>query len=230
VRRIYGSLSLPPRVPGALCVPWGNRMRGVCSLALGLAAGLPLGASAQADRVAARTRGRPDAPVVMYEMSDFQCPYCRDFALETMPSLEREYMRSGKVRFTFINLPLTGVHRHAVAAAEVAMCAARQGRFWPVHDRLFQRQPQWAEQQDPSPYLLALAESAGVDHARLADCVTRRATRPAIEADAAAAGRSGARSTPTFYIEGWLIEGAAPLAVFREVLDSIYRSKTASAR
>jgi protein-disulfide isomerase len=117
-----------------------------------------------------------------------------------------------------------------VAAAEVAMCAARQGKFWPVHDRLFQRQPQWAAQQDPSPYLLALAESAGVDHARLAACVTRRATRPAIEADAAAAARSGAHSTPTFYIEGWLIDGAAPLAVFRKVLDSIYQSKTASAR
>jgi protein-disulfide isomerase len=205
-------------------------MRAVCCLALGLASGLPFAASAQADRVAARTKGRPDAPVTMYEMSDFQCPYCRDFALETMPSLEREYIRSGKVRFTFINLPLTGTHRHAVAAAEVAMCAARQGKFWPVHDRLFQRQPQWAEQQNPRPYLLALAESAGVDHARLADCVTRQATRPAIDADVAAAHRAGARITPTFYIEGGLIDGAAPLAVFREVLDSIYQSKTAPAR
>jgi protein-disulfide isomerase len=163
-------------------------------------------------------------------MSDFQCPYCRDFALETMPPLEREYIRSGKVRFIFINLPLIGVHRHAVAAAEVAMCAARQGKFWPVHDRLFQRQPQWAAQQDPGPYLLALADSAGVDHAPLADCVTRQATRAAIEADAAAAHRAGAQSTPTFYIEGGLIDGAAPLAVFRSVLDSIYRIKTASPR
>jgi protein-disulfide isomerase len=205
-------------------------MRWVCSLALGLASGVPFGASAQADRATARTKGRPDAPVTIYEMSDFQCPYCRDFALETMPGLEREYITSGKVRFTFINLPLTSVHQHAVAAAEVAMCAARQGKFWPVHDRLFQRQPQWAEQQNPSPYLLALAESAGVDHARLADCVTHRATRPAIDADVAAAHRAGAKITPTFYIEGGLIDGAAPLAVFREVLDSIYQSKTAPAR
>ena len=204
-------------------------MRGACILALGLSSGLPFGASAQADRVAARTKGRPDAPVAMYEMSDFECPYCRDFALQTMPSLEREYIRSGKVRFTFINLPLTGAHQHAMAAAEVAMCAARQGKFWPVHDRLFQRQSQWAAQQDPRPYLLALADSAGVNHARLADCVTRRATRAAIEADTAAAHRTGARITPTFYIEGGLIDGAAPLAVFREVLDSVYRSKTASA-
>ena len=220
MRRIYGSPLLSPQVPIA---------RGVWSLALGVAFCLPFGASAQADRAAARTKGRPNAPVVMYEMSDFQCPYCRDFALETMPSLEREYIKSGKVRFTFINLPLTAIHRHAIAAAEVAMCAARQGKFWPVHDRLFQRQPEWAKRQDPGPYLLALADSAGVNHARLTDCLTSRATLPEIEADIKAAHRAGAQITPTFFIEGGLIDGAAPLAVFREVLDSVYRSKTASA-
>jgi len=201
-----------------------------CTLALGLVSGVPGGVFAQADRVAARTKGRPDAPVVMYEMSDFQCPYCRDFALETMPALEREFIRTGKVRFIFINLPLTRIHRHAVAAAEVAMCAGRQGKFWPVHDRLFQRQSVWEGQQDPGPYFVALADSAGVDHARLAACVARGATRPAIEADVAAAHRSGANITPTFFIEGGLIDGAAPLAVFRAVLDSVYRSKTAAAR
>jgi protein-disulfide isomerase len=199
-----------------------------CILALGLSWGVPFRAAAQADRAAARSKGRPDAPVVVYVMSDFECPYCREFALETMPSLDREYVTSGKIRFTFINLPLSMVHRHAVVAAEVAMCAARQGKFWPVHDRLFRRQQQWAAQEDPSRYLLALADSAGVNHARLAACVTSGATRAAIEADAAAAHRAGAQKTPTFYIEGGLIDGAAPLAVFREVLDSVYRSKTAA--
>jgi protein-disulfide isomerase len=166
----------------------------------------------------------------MYEMSDFQCPFCRDFALETMPTLEREYIARGKLRFTYINYPLSNIHHHAVAAAEVAMCAARQGRFWPVHDALFQRQTRWAEQPDPTPYLIALADSAGVQHDPLVRCVTAHATRAAIDVDAAAAVRSGARSTPTFYIEGWLIDGAAPLPVFREVLDSIYQSKTGPTR
>jgi protein-disulfide isomerase len=146
-----------------------------------------------------------------------------------MPGLEREFVATGKMRLVFINLPLTNVHMNTMAAAQVAMCAARQGKFWPVHDRLFEHQPQWADQKDPGPYLLALADSAGVDHARLAACVSSGATRPAIEADAAAARRSGAHSTPTFYIEGGLIEGAAPLAAFRAALDSVYRSKTASA-
>ena len=214
MRRIYGSPPLSPQVLIALSV---------------LSSALAFDASAQAGGVAARTRGRADAPVTVYEMSDFECPYCRDFALETMPALEREYVRSGKVRFTFINFPLINIHRNAQAAAEVAMCAAQQGKFWPVHDRLFQRQREWAERRDPAAYLLALADSTGVDHARLADCVTRGVTRPAIEADVAAARRAGARSTPTFYIEGGLIEGAAPLSDFRAVLDSVYRSKTAPA-
>lgn len=215
MRRIYGPSWLSPQVPIVLCA----------FLLL-----FALDASAQADRTAARSKGRPDAPVTMYVMSDFQCPFCRDFALSTMPALEREYIKTGKVRFTFVNLPLTSIHANAVAAAEVAMCAAQQGKFWPVHDRLFQRQAQWADQPSPGRFLLALADSAGVNHALIASCVTSGVTRPAIEADAAASRKAGARSTPTFYIEGGLIDGAAPLEAFREILDSVYQSKTSSTR
>ena len=182
----------------------------------------------QRDPLASRAKGRPDAPVTVYEMSDFQCPYCRAFTLNTLPALEREYVQPGKVRFVFINLPLTSTHAHALAAAEVAMCAARQNRFWPVHDLLFRRQPQWADLADAGPYLLALGDSAGLDHKRLAQCVSSKATEPEIKADAARAARAGANRTPTFYVEGGLLEGAAPVEVFRQVLDSIYRSKTAS--
>jgi len=182
---------------------------------------------AQGVGLASRSKGRPDAPITVYEMSDFQCPYCRQFALETMPVLEREYVATGKIRFIYINLPLTNLHKHAVAAAVVAICAAEQGRFWPVHDRLFERQPQWAAQADPGRYLAALADSAGADHAQLARCLAGKSAEAAVQADSQAAARAGAYSTPTFYIEGGLIDGAAPAAVFRVVLDSIYRSKAA---
>jgi protein-disulfide isomerase len=182
----------------------------------------------QSDPLAARSKGRPDAPVTVYEMSDFQCPYCRTFALTTLPLLEREYVASGKVRWVFINLPLSQVHPHAVAAAEVAMCAARQNRFWPMHDLLYQRQERWAHQIEPGPYLLALGDSAGLDRARLAPCVTSGAARAEIRADSARAARAGAHSTPTFYIEGGLLEGARPVELFRAVLDSIYGAKTAN--
>jgi len=182
------------------------------------------------DPIAARAKGRVDAPVTVYEMSDFQCPYCREFALATMPVLEREYIQPGKVRFVYINLPLTSLHNNAASAAEVALCAARQQRFWPMHDLLFRHQDQWAALASPRAVLLALGDSAGLDRARLTRCVASGATAADVRADAERARRSGATSTPTFYIEGALLEGAAPVSVFRAVLDSIYQSKTAAAR
>ncbi len=194
----------------------------------GAAALLVLGSDlTQPDPLAARTKGRSDAPVTVYEMSDFQCPYCREFAMSTMPLLEREYIEPGKVRFVYINLPLSSVHRNAATAAEVALCAARQQRFWPMHDLLFRHQDRWAALASPQAYLLALGDSAGLDRTLLAGCVTSGATAADVRADAERARRSGATSTPTFYIEGALLEGAAPVAIFRVVLDSIYRSKTA---
>jgi protein-disulfide isomerase len=178
------------------------------------------------DPLVARAKGRADAPVTVYEMSDFQCPYCRSFALTTMPLLEKEYVQTGKVRLVYINLPLTTRHPNAAAAAELAMCAARQGKFWPLHDLLFQRQDAWASRKDPAAYFLTLGDSAGLDHAQLARCVSAKATAALVREDAARAAAAGAVSTPTFYIEGGLLEGAAPVEVFRAVLDSVYRSKT----
>src|SRR5438094_2396350 len=188
----------------------------------------PPGARQAPDPLAARTRGRSDAPVTVYEMSDFQCPYCREFALGTMPLLEREYVEAGKVRFVYINLPLSSLHKNAASAAEVALCAARQQRFWPVHDLLFRHQSPWSPLASPQASLLALGDSAGLDHAQLARCVASRATAADVRADSERARRAGATSTPTFYIEGALLEGAAPVTVFRAVLDSIYQSKTAA--
>ena len=188
---------------------------------------VPAAGSPQApDPLAARAKGKSDAPVTIYEMSDFQCPYCREFALGTMPELERQYIETGMVRFVYINLPLTSVHKNATAAAQAAMCAALQGRFWPMHDVLFRHQDQWAELAVPRDYLVSLGDSAGLDRAQLTRCLASGAAAAAVRADAARARRAGATSTPTFYIEGGLLEGAAPVAVFRAVLDSIYQSKT----
>src|SRR2546425_754568 len=119
----------------------------------------------QQDPLAVRAKGRPGAPVTVYEMSDFQCPYCKAFALATLPLLEREYVTSGRVRFVYINLPLPSLHANATAAAEAALCAARQHKFWPMHDLLFRHQDGWAKLADPRPMLLALGDSAGAGHA-----------------------------------------------------------------
>lgn len=182
------------------------------------------GSAQQDDLIAARTRGSPTAPVTVYEISDFQCPYCAEFAVETMPALEREYVATGKVKFTFVNFPLP-MHRNAVPAAELAMCAARQGKFWQMHDLLFRNQERWGRLAEPGSYFLSLGDSAGANRDALAACLREGATRALVRSDAEGAVRSGAHSTPTFYIEGGLVVGAQPAEVFRAVLDSIVRVK-----
>jgi protein-disulfide isomerase len=193
-------------------------------LALALAAGPSTASAQQDDLLAARTRGSPTAPVTVYEMSDFQCPYCAQFFLETMPLLEREYVVTGKVKFVFVNFPLP-MHPNAVPAAELAMCAARQGKFWPVHDLLFRHQRQWAGLAEPGQVFLSYGDSVGADREALAACVRDGTTRDLVRTDAEGSARTGAHSTPSFYVEGGLIAGAQPVEVFRAVLDSIIRAK-----
>jgi len=200
-----------------------------------LAAVLPLALAAPArpqsatdaakDPLAGRIRGSATAPVTVYEMSDFHCPYCRRFALETFPTLDSAYIVTGKVRWAFVNFPLTSVHDNALGAAELAVCAAQQKSFWRVHDLLYRHQDVWAPLKEPGAFFLSLADSAGISRPTLLACVKSPATQAAVRADAEGAERSGASSTPTFYIEGGLLVGAQPLPVFRQVLDSVLMAK-----
>jgi protein-disulfide isomerase len=200
---------------------------GLAWIVTGLAALPPhrLAAQTTTDPLAGRTRGSPTAPVTVYEMSDFQCPYCRSFALETFPALDSAYVATGKVRWVFINFPLTSVHPNALPAAELALCATQQGAFWRVHDLLYLHQATWAPLKEPGPFLLSLADSARIDRKAALACLKAPETRETVRADAQGAERSGATSTPTFYIEGGLLSGAHPLPLFRQVLDSIYGVK-----
>lgn len=200
------------------------------NLLAGLILGLLGTAGLQAQTASAplepRSKGSGKAPVTVYEMSDFQCPYCRAFASETFPQLEKEYIRQGKVRWVFINFPLTSVHANAAAAAELALCAAQQRGFWRMHDLLFQYQEAWAPLKEAGPFFVSLADSAGLSKQTVLSCLQSPQTIEQVKADAEGATRSGATSTPTFYIEGGLLEGAVPVKVFRQVLDSVYQQKT----
>lgn len=180
-----------------------------------------------ADPLAARTKGAATAPVTVYEMGDFQCPACRTFTVNIMPVVEKEFIKSGKVRWVFINFPLISIHPNAIAAAEVAMCAARQGRFWEAHDALYYRQDDWAKLGDPRPALVTLARRAGVDQTKLVTCLDSGIVRAEVQQDAERSVRSGANATPSFYIEGGLLQGApsTPEPMVR-ILDSIYTART----
>ena len=210
-----------------------HRLGVVTVLALAISIGVafvvvPSGAQdASQDPLAPRSKGSPQAPITVFEMSDFQCPYCRRHAVESFPLIEAEYIETGKVRWVYVNFPIPSLHPNAVPAAQTAMCSADQGAFWPVHDLLFLHQDTWGPLQEPGEFMLTLADSVGIDKAQLAACLQTQATLPQIEVDAQGAVKAGATSTPTFYIEGGLLVGAHPVEVFRMVLDSIYNEKTA---
>lgn len=192
------------------------------ALVIAAASALPAQTAAQ---IAARTKGAATAPVTVYEMSDFQCPFCRRFAVETFPAIEREYIATGKVRWIFVNLPLTSLHPNAVPAAQFAACAGRQGKFWPAHDLLFLHQDTWAPLRNPGPFLLSLADTLKIPRAPVAACLENPQTVEEIRLDAEGAQRAGAQSTPTFYVEGLLVTGAQPIGLFRQLFDSLHTAK-----
>ena len=181
----------------------------------------------QADpMLAARTKGSPDAPITIYELSDFQCPFCLTFFKDFWPAIQEEYVETGKVKFTFLNLPLISLHSHAAEAHEYAMCAAAQDRFWPMHDRLFETQDTWSKMEAATPYFVTLAEQLGLDRTAFKQCIESGSVRSIVASDVQMAFQSGLTSTPTFIIEGGAVQGILPLDDWRTILDSIYAAKT----
>ncbi len=196
-------------------------------LALG---GLPGTAPAQDTTLAARTLGSKNAPVTVYEMADFQCPWCGRFARETFPAIKKEYIETGKIRWIFINFPIPSIHPNAMAAAEFAACAARQDRFWQTHDMLYDTQDKWDQLKDPVPYFLSEVPTLKLDRGQLQTCLQSGTGTKMVDEDLAGVARSGAHSTPAFYIEGGMMSGYAPIETFRPILDSVYKAKTAKGK
>src|SRR2546423_7456836 len=163
----------------------------------------------------ARIQGSATAPVWVIEVSDFQCPYCKQWHDQTYPMLRDQYVKTGKVRLAYVNFPLT-MHIHAMPAAEAAMCAAAQDRFWPMHDALFATQTRWESLDTPGVVFDSLAQASGVDIQRWRGCVTTGKMRPLIEADHDRAQRVGASVTPSFIIGNKLLTGSQPLCEVRK--------------
>ena len=177
------------------------------------------GLLAHADRM--RTLGSPDAKVWMIMVSDFQCPWCAKFERETWPAIRDEYVFPGKVRVAFLNYPMPA-HRNSWAASEVAMCTAGQptGKFWPIHDAIFREQEHWETESDPLPKLFQQLDKLGMPVDSISSCVKQHLTRPLIQGDIDRATRAGATSTPTFFIGGTPLIGAAAITEFRKAIDA----------
>ena len=171
----------------------------------------------------ARIRGNPAAKVWMILASDFQCPYCKMWHDSSDLTIRREYIDNGKVRLAFVNFPINS-HQNAIPAAEYAMCAAAQDKFWQMHDALFAAQEKWAALPEPGSALEQVAASVGVDVTALRSCVSAHRMRPLIEADREKASRAGVRATPSFFIGRQLLEGVQPAEELRKALDAALAS------
>lgn len=166
-----------------------------------------------------RIEGDSAAPLWVVDVSDFQCPYCAEWQRNTHEALRAEYVRTGKVKLAFVNFPLEQ-HKHAMAASRAAMCAGVQGRFWPVHDAIFETQERWAAAADAAPLFESIARTAGVRIEEWKSCVTSDVMDPLIIADRQRAAGAGVQSTPTFIVGKLVLRGAAPIEEFRRIIDS----------
>ena len=167
----------------------------------------------------ARIQGSPNAPVWVIEVSDFQCPYCKQWHDETYPVFRDEFVRTGKVRLAYVNFPLAQ-HQYAWPAAESAMCAGAQGKFWEMHDALFNTQSKWEALPAPASFFDSLARAQGIDVARWRRCVQSGKMKTWIQADHDRAQTAGAGSTPSFMIGDKLLVGAQPIEELRRAIDS----------
>ena len=166
-----------------------------------------------------RVMGDTAAKTWVVIASDFQCPYCRQWHDESYRNFIAEYVRSGKVKVAYLNFPL-GQHQNAVPAAQAAMCASVQNKFWQFHDALFDSQKRWEEMQNTRPVMDSIARAVGVDFASWSKCVDSNKMLPLIFADRDRAATAGVSSTPSFLIQGRIIAGAVPLDELRPVIDS----------
>ena len=172
---------------------------------------------ARADR--GRIRGNSDA-IWLVIISDFQCPFCKRWHEETLPLIERDYVRAGKVQVAYINFPVSSSHPNAPVVHELAMCAAEQGQFWPAADVLFGSQRSWAARRDIRVFLDSVARGLALDQRRLGTCMDSREMQAIVDADYSRAARVGVRSTPSFLIGGRTLIGAQPYEAFQRAIDA----------
>ena len=161
--------------------------------------------------------GRPDAPVVMAEWGDFQCPFCRLFATTTEPELIRRYVDAGLVRVEWHDFAYLGPE--SVLAARAARAAARQDRFWEFHAALYRDQPSENRGAVTEASLAGTAAGLGLDVDRFRRDAADPAIADAVTADQELGTRLGVGGVPSFVVGDRLIFGAQPLPTFTAALD-----------
>ena len=157
-------------------------------------------------------RGPADAPVTLVEYGDFQCPYCGD-AYPVVRELEDRFGES--LRFVFRHMPLDDLHPRAPAAALAAEAAGAQGRFWEMHDRLFEHQLELSDED-----LRRHAEAIGLDLDRFERDLRDEGLAARVDDDLRSGAGSGVPSTPRFFVNGVIHLGSASRAQLGEAIEA----------
>jgi protein-disulfide isomerase len=172
--------------------------------------------------------GKTDAPITVIEFSDYQCPFCQRFVRNTLPGLQTDYINTGKVRYIFRDFPLA-MHRQARKAAEAAHCAGEQGKYWEMHDVIFNNQ-QALKVEDLKEH----ASSLNLEPTAFNNCLEQGKYAAEIDKDFADGSAAGVTGTPSFFIgktgpngtiEGTLLRGAQPITAFRQMIDRLLDSQ-----
>jgi protein-disulfide isomerase len=160
-------------------------------------------------------QGEAQAPVTLVEYGDYECPYCAE-AYDVVRELVGRY--GDNLQFVFRNFPLQQIHPLALPAAEVAESAGVLGRFWPMHEWLYENQERWAH-SGPNA-LLSGVQALDIDEADFQQALRDPQVSSRIEEDVQGGVQSGVQGTPTFFINGWLHEGGNDADSLSEAIDA----------
>lgn len=171
-------------------------------------------------------RGNPDAAITIVEFSDFQCPFCAKFHQITLPLIEQNYISTGKVNFVYRDFPIQSTHPNAIPAAHTTECADDQGKFWQMHDMIFENQQTW-KNLAPTDSVILFKEYAvelGLDSTEFESCMDSGKYLTEIAADLQDGREYGVTGTPAFFVGNEEIGftkliGAQPFSSFQRVID-----------
>ena len=165
--------------------------------------------------------GKPDAPVQVIEFADFECPACGQFATLSEPDIRKRLIEPGTISYRFYDYPLP-MHKNTWPASNAAACADEQGKFWEMHDQLFDAQDQWNGQATsrPKSKFKEYAKALGLDVNKWEACYDAQKYQPRIKSNQQMAEKRGASQTPTFVIGNKLVGGAISYDNFKALVDS----------
>lgn len=170
---------------------------------------------------AALVLGNPDAPVTIVEFTDYQCPFCARHALETLPQIKANFVDTGLVRYVIMDFPIVNNHPQATKAAEAARCAGDQDAYVAMHDQIFVNQPQWSRNERAVNLFLGYAEEIGLDMAAFTQCLESDRYETAVLANLQTGVDLGIRGTPSFFLNGYFVNGAQPFELFERAVQEL---------